>query len=216
MAIPHTCGYVAGVCGRRRMMIYSVAALATIALVTIVGGWLGTLLDPMAPAGGRVFGPPAIPDFAGRDQDGNAITERDLRGHVVVGDFIFTRCQGVCPALTARMIALQHALSTKKTRFISFSLDPDYDTPAVLKAYAARWKADPSRWRLVTMDIETLGSMLAASDSASTRGSPLDGEAHTTRFFLADARGLILGTYDGENAEAMRRLIADAAALMND
>lgn len=75
--------------GRRRMMIHSVAALATIALVINLGGWLGSLLDPMALVSGRASERRRFLISLGRDQDANAIATPDLRGHIVVGEFIF-------------------------------------------------------------------------------------------------------------------------------
>jgi protein SCO1/2 len=189
------------------------ASLATIAVVAAAGSWLGVRLDPLARAGGRVFGPRAMPDFLGRDQDGNPIAAPDLGGHVLIGNFIFTRCQGVCPTLTAAMIGLQRALSSPEIRFISFSLDPDDDTPAVLGAYARRWKGDRTRWKLVTLEPAGLNAMLAAIESAAPREAGNDNEPHTTRFFLADTRGLIVGTYAGQDHLAIRQLTADAAAV---
>jgi protein SCO1/2 len=208
-----TDGYVAKV-GVLKPLKLCLAAFATIALVLGAGHWLGSRLSPMADAGGRVFGPRAIPAFVGRDENANAIAATTLRGHVVIGNFIFTRCQGVCPTLTTHMIGLQRALPATNIRFISFSLDPDYDTPAVLKAYADRWKGDAARWSLVRLEPSTLGAVLAAIDSDDPEGAVPETEAHTTRFFLADARGLIRATYSGDDRFAMSRLSADAAALL--
>lgn len=204
--------YVAKVQARKPAAIV-MASLATIAVVAAAGSWLGARLDPMARAGGRVFGPGAMPDFLGRDQDGNAIAAADLHGHVLIGNFIFTRCQGVCPTLTAAMIQLQRALSSPEIRFISFSLDPDYDTPAVLEAYAQRWKGDRTRWKLVTLEPGGLNAMLATIESATPREARNEDEPHTTRFFLADTRRLIVATYAGEDGLAIGQLTADAAAL---
>jgi protein SCO1/2 len=209
-----TSDYLRRVRARRRSTIGWAAALTAIsAMVFAAGSWLGARLDPMARAGGRVFGPPAIPDFIGKDQQGNPIATADLRGHVVVGNFVFTRCQGICPTLTTQMISLQRTLTAPAIRFVSFSLDPDYDAPAVLKAYGIRWKGDLTRWSLVALERGGLDAMLAALDSASPRESGGDSEPHTTRFFLANARGLIVGSYAGEDPSAIRRLAADAAAL---
>ncbi len=191
----------------------ALAVVASIALVAAAGAWLGAHLDPTARAGGRVFGPAAMPDFLGRDQQGNPIAGADLRGHVLIGNFIFTRCQGVCPTLTAAMIGVQRALPAPNIRFVSFSLDPDYDTPAVLEAYAQRWKGDRARWKLVTLDAGGLNAMLAAIESAAPREAGNEREPHTTRFFLADTRGLLVATYAGEDRFAIRQLTADAAAL---
>ncbi len=96
------------------------------------------------------------PAFSAVDQHGQPITEKNLRGQVWVADFIFTRCTNACPLLTAKMVLLQRAVRHPDIRFISFSVDPAYDTPGVLKQYAATWNGDESRWLLLSMDWEML------------------------------------------------------------
>src|SRR5262249_9494553 len=78
----------------------------------------------------------------------------DLHGSVWVADFIFTRCAGTCPMITQRMAELQAACASdpalKDIRFVSISVDPEFDRPEVLRDYAARVHADPERWTFLT------------------------------------------------------------------
>ena len=86
----------------------------------------------------------AVPDFSLIDQNGETVTKDDLRGKIWIADFIFTRCKGPCPLMTARMLEMQRALvKTPDVKLVSITVDPEYDTPAVLKAYAEANYADP-------------------------------------------------------------------------
>ncbi|MET0592980.1 MAG: SCO family protein [Polyangiaceae bacterium] len=92
------------------------------------------------------------------DQRGKAFGLTDLDGKIWVADFIFTNCQAACPMLTTRMRALQkhveereQSLGTKlPIRFVSFSVDPEVDTPEKLAAYATKWGVDQERWSFLT------------------------------------------------------------------
>src|SRR5688572_16142191 len=88
--------------------------------------------------------------FALVNQDNQPVTDRDLRGNVWVAAFIFTHCAGPCPMMSARMAQLQSAVPDKDVKLVSFTVDPDRDTPAVLKEYAQRFNADESRWYFLT------------------------------------------------------------------
>ncbi len=90
-----------------------------------------------------------IPDFALTDQFGRPVSLSNFRGKVVVVDFIYTRCPlpDVCPRLSANFAAVSKKL--RDVEFLSITIDPQYDTPAVLAEYARRWGAGES-WRFLT------------------------------------------------------------------
>lgn len=160
-----------------------------------------------------------IPDFALTDHTGAALTRADLAGDVVVANFIFTRCPTVCPVFTMKMQRLTERLvDARGLRFVSFSVDPEHDTPAVLAAYAAEHGADPSRWRFVTGDPEALRATVEDGlKMAMERRGQLPGGApdivHATHFVLLDRQGRIRGYYDSSVRERIDALIADARAL---
>src|SRR5271169_3584564 len=93
-----------------------------------------------------------IPTFELTDQAGAPFSGDAMAGHVQVVDFVFTRCPSSCPRLTARMGELQARLAKDRSdaRLVSFSVDPENDTPPVLAAYAAKAGADLARWTFVT------------------------------------------------------------------
>ena len=95
------------------------------------------------------------PSFALTDQLGRPVRSEDYSGKVVVANFVYTNCPDVCPLLSAQMRELQDRLRGERllgsrVQLLSFTVDPERDTPAVLRAYAERHKADPSAWRFLT------------------------------------------------------------------
>ena len=99
------------------------------------------------------------------DEQGRSLSLADLRGKVLAIDFIYTRCPlpDVCPRLSANFAALQrhfHDQLGKDLVLLTITVDPDYDTPAVLADYAKRWGADHNGWRFLTGDVATTAAEL--------------------------------------------------------
>jgi len=146
--------------------------------------------------------PDIAPAFELIDQDGGTARSDDLRGHAVVLDFIFTRCEGPCPILTARHVALQRKLSPELracTRFASISVDPEHDRPETLRSYALARGADLSTWTFLTGDPATVREVLAAYGVGST-DSPSGALEHTVATFLIDPQGNVARRYLGVSA----------------
>lgn len=117
--------------------------------------------DIPSPATDRMRIGEALPEFQLTDQDGRTVTAADLRGKVVAIDFIYTRCPlpDVCPRLSANFAVLARRFGGR-IALLSVTVDPDYDTPAVLAEYARRWSADSRTWRFLTGDVAPLASRL--------------------------------------------------------
>jgi protein SCO1/2 len=92
------------------------------------------------------------PDFSLLDQAERKVSLSDFRGRAVVIDFIYTRCPlpDVCPRLSANFASVSKAMHGKNVEFLSITIDPQYDTPSVLREYAKRWRADGESWKLLT------------------------------------------------------------------
>ena len=116
------------------------------------------------------------------------LADRDsLKGKVWVADFIFTRCGNTCPIMTSKMVELQKRITDPRVVFVSFSVDPDRDKPADLKAYAARYKADESRWRFLSPP--DAKSILSVAMGMRITGPPKENNnplLHADRFLLID------------------------------
>ena len=154
-----------------------------------------------------------VPPFAFTNIDGRSIDGSALRGHVWIADFIFTRCLTMCPITTSRMNLLRRAIRSADIRFVSFSIDPEYDTPPVLRAYAGRWNAD-SRWLILSpppgRETEFAKAMNVPFEHTAM---PLEPILHSSLFFLIDRRGRVRGLYGSLDDAAVRRLAADATLL---
>ena len=109
------------------------------------------------------------PPFKLTDQDGKPFDSEQLKGQVWVAALIFTNCPGVCPSMTQKLKELQDAVPAKNVQLVSFTVDPERDTPEVLKQYARRFKADESRWHFLTGEKDTV---FAAADGLKLSASP--------------------------------------------
>jgi protein SCO1 len=158
----------------------------------------------------------AVPAFHLLDDRGAPYTNEAMLGHVTVVDFIFTRCPSSCPRLTARMGELQSRLARDHSgaRLVSFSVDPENDTPAVLSAYATQAGADPARWSFVTGPVNDV--MRAAVEGFKVSAAKVWMGAgdydvtHGNWFVLTDRAGAIRGYYPTEETADFERLVRDA------
>ena len=158
-------------------------------------------LAPAHEAGGDqqlpVIGP--APPFTLTSQDGKSVALADLRGKVLAVTFIYTGCPDICPMVTQKMVDVQNALGAEfgaKIAFVSITLDPEHDTPAVLKDYAQSWGAKPNGWMFLT------GSLAAVRDVTRRYGvffaKKEDGSVdHTQLTTLVDADGQMRVQYIG-------------------
>jgi protein SCO1/2 len=153
------------------------------------GPSLGALLPPREPA----------PEFELSNQFGDTVSLASLRGRVLVIDFIYTRCPGPCPLQTARFVELQRALPEAlrdTTHFVSISLDPGYDTPERLRAYAEQRGADLAHWDFLTGPPQQVGDVVRRFGIGSLRRP--DGEIdHLVATFLVDREGRIAERFVG-------------------
>jgi protein SCO1 len=160
-----------------------------------------------------------VPAFALHDQTGGRLDQEWLRGHVTIVDFVFTRCDTICPLLTLKMARLdEQTRDLANVRLLSFSVDPKHDTPEVLAAYAATYKADPARWRFVTGEYDQVltlveGALMTAMEYAGTTESGAPDIRHGGHFLLIGPDLVIRGVYDSNDDERMAALAVDARKL---
>ena len=162
-----------------------------------------------------------VPPFALTERSGKTITNHDLAGKIWVADFIYTTCPGPCPLITAGMAKLQDAVAPDpQVQLVSFTVDPQTDTPAVLAKYADRFGADPNRWWFLTgpekplYDLIENGFLQAVQDN--TGQPPQEGQqkvTHSTYLALVDGDGNVRGIYDGVGADGRADLLRDIKIL---
>jgi protein SCO1/2 len=160
-----------------------------------------------------------LPPFELVDERGARFEMTSMLGHPSVVDFIFTRCASSCPRLTARMGELQDRLVRKKipAQLVSFSVDPDNDTPAVLSEYAAQARADLSRWSFVTGSLHELEHAVVGGFKVSFERIARDAGAydvvHGEWFVLVDGQARIRGYYPVESTADLDVIVEDIQHL---
>ncbi len=142
----------------------------------------------------------------------------ELEGKVWVANFVFTSCPSVCPRLMEKMGEIQHRTRNagEGVQLVTFTVDPENDTPEKLAAYARRFKASPYRWTFLTGDLKPIeatvikGFKLAMGKDAEN----LFQIFHSERFVVVDAVGRIRGYYDADK-EGVDRLLRDITLILN-
>jgi protein SCO1 len=159
-----------------------------------------------------------VPAFQLTNQNGQPFGFAQLTGKIWIADFIYTTCPGPCPIISSRMSELQKPLERTDVHLVSFSVDPEKDTPQVLRRYAERLQAERGRWDFLTGAKSAIyklshdGFKLAVSDGSDAQGIPV----HSTRMVLVDRHGQIRGYYDATESEAITKLLADTNHLLRE
>jgi len=144
-----------------------------------------------------VLGP--APDFALTSQDGARVTLEDFRGKAVTLTFIYTSCPDYCPLLTSKMAQVQDDLGAdfgSRVAFVSITVDPELDTPEVLKHYAETHGADLAGWAFLTGEPEAIAELTRRYGVFAAKS--VDGEIdHTFLTSLIDPEGILRVQYIG-------------------
>ena len=156
-----------------------------------------------------------IPAYAFVNQYGDSITNKDLNGKIYVADFFFTSCPSICPVMHRNMLNVYHAFKNAADfKILSHSIDPKYDSVAVLKKYADKLGVTGNTWWFLqgkkdaTYKLATSYLTTVAQDSAAAGGY-----VHQGYFILIDKQERIRGTYDGTQPDQVKQLIADIKTL---
>ncbi|MBY7143790.1 SCO family protein [Virgibacillus sp. NKC19-3] len=160
-----------------------------------------------------------VADFEFTTQDNEALSSDDLDGEWWVADFVFTNCTTVCLTMTPNMSRLQSSLEEEgiDAQLVSFSVDPDYDTPEVLKEYADEYDADLSNWSFLTgYDFETIKEFSITSFRSMVAEPPSDSDqvTHGTSFFLINPEGEVIKQYDGLDVNVVDLIVEDLQAVI--
>jgi protein SCO1/2 len=150
-----------------------------------------------------------VPRFQLTAETGQPFDSQSLDGHIWVADFIYTTCPGPCPMMSSQMRRVQLS-TTSNISLVSFTVDPQRDTPPVLAAYAKHFTADPARWHFLTGEPGRLHDLgLNAFKLNSVDGSL----THSTRFVLVDGARRIRGYYLSSDDDFMPSLLCDIRQL---
>lgn len=184
---------------RRFLNPWILAALAGLVLIPALRPLLRFEPDP----------PPVLrqlPQWRLVDQNGESFGSDDLAGEVYVASFLFTRCATVCPRLTASLRQLERRYreeGLEEVRLVSFTVDPEHDTPERLRDYAGSRSLDLERWSLVTgaeQEVRSVvvdGFTLPMGERLDLAGGLVD-VAHAARLALVDRDGGVRGYYGSD------------------
>lgn len=158
--------------------------------------------------------------FALVDSRGAAVTRESLLGKPSIVGFIFTRCTGPCPRVTSTMKGLSGRIGGDAIRLVTITVDPEYDTPAILSEYARNVGADVAKWWFLTgpreavLELSEKSFLLPlARDAARPVGESI---THKTYLTVVDKRGHVRGYYDGESDAGADAALARARFLANE
>lgn len=161
-----------------------------------------------------------IPSFALINQEGDTITEQDLRGKVSIANFFFTVCPGICPKMTHNLTLVQKAFRhDPEVLLLSHSVMPAMDSVPVLKAYAEAKGVESGRWHLLTGKREqlyALGRNAYFVEEDLGLAKEADEFLHTENLVLIDRDLHIRGIYNGLSKNDIHQLIADIRTLKEE
>jgi protein SCO1/2 len=176
-------------------------SIASVAVVLLAG----CASRPELPALG------AIEPFKLTEHTNRAFDSASLSGKVWVADFMFTTCPGPCPRMSSQMHQVQMELEAQGIQLVSFTVDPEHDTPEVLAAYSKTFKASPGVWHFLTGAKADLNHLAKDVFKLGVVDGSLE---HSTRFVLVDRTGQMRGYYLTSEPGIIPRLIEDARALL--
>lgn len=206
---------------RALMILLAAVSLATTLAVLVL--ILGNQRNPGDTEPGGLFADPLpLSPFQLIERSGEPFTDADFNGRISVVVFFFTQCTSFCPAMSGRLAELQGILQARPDwpdfQLISVTVDPERDTPEVLRAYADRFGADPNQWLFLTGSIDDVYQrtmrqafrMPIPTDFEATEDHEI---AHSDRFVLVDRQGAIRGFYPALEDAGWRTLLDDIDRL---
>jgi protein SCO1/2 len=160
-----------------------------------------------------------IENFTFTNQDSMEVTNSTFKNKIYVADFFFTTCPTICPVMKTQMLRIyNHFENDDGILFLSHTIDPDYDTVALLHDFADRLGVSSRKWHFVTgpkeyiYEIGQNSYMVTAMEDENEPG----GYLHSGAFILVDPDRHIRGLYDGTKEDQVNRLISDIPKLLQE
>ncbi|MFA1818807.1 SCO family protein [Virgibacillus oceani] len=162
-----------------------------------------------------------IEAFEFTTQDNETFSHEDLEGEWWIADMVFTNCVTVCLPMTTNMSLLQDKIKDENldVQLVSFTVDPDYDTPEVLTEYAEEYDADLDNWTFLTgYDFDTIKEISIKSFQAPLIEPPEDDDqvTHGTRFYLVSPEGEVIKGYNGVESSETDVIMGDLRRVADE
>ncbi|WP_201715545.1 SCO family protein [Rossellomorea arthrocnemi] len=159
-----------------------------------------------------------VQDFNYTNQKSEEVGLKDLKGDIWIADFIFTSCETVCPPMTYNLTKIQKQLKEEginDIRFVSFSVDPEVDTPEKLKEYIGNYETDTNKWDLLTgYDQKEISTLAEESFKVLVRDDPSSDQViHGTSFYLVNKEGKVVKNYSGVQDVPYEEIVSDIKLL---
>jgi protein SCO1/2 len=164
-----------------------------------------------------------IPSFSLINESGKTFNSNSLKGKIYVASFFFTRCTTICPKITTQLSRVQDAFHLDpEVQLLSISVDPKFDQPEMLAAYAKRFDANKGQWYFLTGEKKVIYPLVLkgfhvpladASEYDAAIKNPDETFIHSERLVLVDKEGIIRGFYDGTDKKEVDRLLVEIKVL---
>lgn len=160
-----------------------------------------------------------IAKFQFVDQDSTLVTNETFNDQIYVSDFFFTSCRTICPIMKTQMLRVyEQTAELPDVKLLSHSIDPEYDTVALLHDFAERLGVSSERWHFVTGEKDSIYKIAQTSYFATAMEdkSEPEGFIHSGAFLLIDKQQRIRGKYDGTKEDDVNRLLVDIKRLRKE
>ena len=198
----------------RTLFLIMVGMIFVIMIPTV---FLPTVLFPPKPP--KFTDDVALPEFALVDHTNAQLTRHELLGHVTIVNFIFTRCDNICPVTSMKMRSVQERTGDEPgIKLLSITVDPEHDSVPVLAAFAEQYGADPTRWRFARGDLAAVRALVERAmamgfDRIGLLKSGAPDIVHSGHFLLLDQRAHLRGYYDSNDWGRIETLMRHARWL---
>ncbi|MDW0117086.1 SCO family protein [Sporosarcina thermotolerans] len=159
-----------------------------------------------------------VTSFSFTDQNGNSFGTEQLDGKVWIADFIFIGCTTVCPQMTSEMANLQTAFKEKglEVEFVSFTVNPNIDSPTILKDYISQFTDDESNWHLLTgYSQETIESLALNQFQTIVQKPKTSSQViHGTNFYIVNQDGLIVNEFNYVEENFVEQVVDQVTKLL--
>jgi protein SCO1/2 len=160
-------------------------------------------------------------DFSLTNSTGRVVTRTDLKGKILVVDFVFTSCSTTCPMVNRQMAEIQQLTTNEpEVKLVSLTVDPRDDTPEVLAKYGAAFGADTNRWLFLTGDKATVYALIGQSFLTKDQDDQFDympgNFSHIERIAVMDSAGNLRGFFDGLNQDTAGAVVDEISKIRNE
>jgi len=153
-----------------------------------------------------------VSEFPLVNQNGDSVNKGQLSKKIIIANFFFTRCPGICPIITSNLLKVQQSfIDDSDVMLVSISVDAQYDRPDVMLKYQEKFKIDNNKWFLSTGDARAIYNL--GFYGFKLPADTVDKTLHSEKVVLLDKERHIRGYYTGTDKKEIDRLITEAKIL---